>query len=117
MTAHWPDWPLFNLNFNEDVFWQVNQQCILDECHIYLATQSYSSPPVFQLQQVHWNGREGRGGKLAAAYSPLLINCDYTRGGSCMCIHAATPHINTDVVPVFVERHIIQTYLSSHHRG
>lgn len=76
MTAHWPDWPLFNLNFNEDVFWQVNQQCILDECHIYLATQSYSSPPCFPASTgpLEWARRQR--GKACCCIQPSI---DYLR--------------------------------------
>lgn len=44
---------LFNQNFNEKVCWQAALRRILDECHIYAATQLYNNPPVFQHQQVH----------------------------------------------------------------
>lgn len=46
---------LFHQNFNE-ACWQAALRCILDECHISVATQFYSSPPVFLHQQVHRGG-------------------------------------------------------------
>ena len=48
-------------------------------------------PPCFPASTGPLRRRRRRRRRLAAAYRPLLINYDYTCGGTHICIHSATP--------------------------
>lgn len=105
---------LFNQNFNEKVSWQAVQRCILDECHIYAATQLYNSPPVSRHQQVHWGGWLQYTGLYWLTMIAMWRHDTYTHAHT-QNPHTKTPHKCTNMLFMFVDGHIIHAYTSYDH--